>query len=421
MHQAFRYEIDPNDRQRTHLVKHAGCARFAYNWGLARRQEVFKQTGSSPNAIVLNRELNVLKAAELPWMYEVSKCAPQEALRDLDRAYERFFTEIKAAKGERRQTKVGPPRFKKKGRSRDSFRITGAIRVGQKWVQLPRLGKLRLKESTQKMRGRILGVSVSRLADRWFVSLRVEVLRPEPEFRTGATVGIDLGLLSFAVISDEEQPVQGPKALDSGLRKQRRLARCHSRREKGSRNRKKSARRLARHHRRVANIRRDFLHKLSTRLAKTKPVLVLESLNVAGMLGNRSLARKIADSGWGEFRRQLEYKARWYGCRLRMAPRFFPSSKTCSGCGAIKGEMALSERVYSCEVCGLEIDRDRNAALNLARLVAASSTETTKTPGGEAVRPAPRRRASEKQEPSRKCAVVTHAQVSGNGTPLESF
>ncbi len=146
MHQAFRYEIDPNDRQRTHLVKHAGCARFAYNWGLARRQEVFKQTGSSPNAIVLHRELNVLMAAELPWMYEVSKCAPQEALRDLDRAYERFFAEIKAAKAERRQTKVERPRFKRKGRSRDSFRLTGAIRVGQKWVQLPRLGKLRLKE-----------------------------------------------------------------------------------------------------------------------------------------------------------------------------------------------------------------------------------------------------------------------------------
>jgi putative transposase len=409
MHQAFRYEIDPNDRQRTHLAKHAGCARFAYNWGLARRQEVFKHTGSSPNAIALHRELNALKAAGLQWMYEVSKCAPQEALRDLDRAYERFFADIKAAKAGRPQTKVGRPRFKKKGRSRDSFRLTGAIRVGQKWVHLPRLGKLRLKETTEKLRGRILGASVSREAGRWFVSLRVEVQKPEPQFRTGAAVGIDLGLLSFAVISDEEHPVQGPKALERGLRKQRRLARCHSRRQKGSRNRKKSARRLARHHRRVANIRRDFLHKLSTRLAKTKPVLVLESLNVAGMLGNRSLARKISDSGWGDFRRQLEYKAHWYGCRLRMAPRFFPSSKTCSGCGAIKDELALSERVYSCDACGLEIDRDRNAALNLARLVAVSSTETTKTPGGEAVRPARRRRVSMKQEPSGKCAVVTDA------------
>jgi putative transposase len=409
MHQAFRYEIDPNDRQRTNLAKHAGCARFAYNWGLARRQEAFQQTGRSLNAIALHRELNLLKAAELPWMYEVSKCAPQEALRDLDKAYERFFAETKAAKAGRRQTKAGRPRFKKRGRSRDSFRLTGAISVGQKWVQLPRLGKLRLKETTEKLRGRILGASVSRQADRWFVSLRVEVHRRELEFRTGAAVGIDLGLLSFATISDEEQPVQGPKALERGLRKQRRLAKCLSRRQKGSRNRKKAARRLARHHRLVANVRRDFLHKLSTRLAKTKPVLVVESLNVAGMLGRRTLARKIGDSGWGEFQRQLEYKARWYGCRLRRAPRFFPSSKTCSGCGAIKSELALSERVYSCEACGLDIDRDRNAALNLARLVAVSSTETTKTPGGEAVRPAPRRRASEKQEPSRQCAVVTYA------------
>src|SRR5713226_5870015 len=292
--------------------------------------------------------------------------------------------------------------------SRDPFRLTGAIRVGQKWVHLPRLGKLRLKETTEKLRGRILGASVSREADCWFVCLRVEVHRPEAQFRTGAAVGIDLGLLSFAVISDEEQPVQGPKALERGLCKQRRLARCQSRRQKGSHNRKKSARRLARHHRRVANIRRDFLHKLSTRLAKTKPVLVIESLNVGGMLGQRSLARKIADSGWGEFRRQLEYKARWYGCRLRRAPLFFPSSKTCSGCRAVKSELALSERVYSCQACGLSLDRDRNAALNLARLVAVSSTETTKTPDGEAVRPARRWQASMKQEPSRKCAVITN-------------
>jgi putative transposase len=418
IYQAFRYEIDPNDRQRTHLAKHAGCARFAYNWGLARRQLVFKETGNSPNAIALHRELNAMKKTELRWMYEVSKSAPQEALRDLDRAYERFFAEIKTAKARGRKSKVGRPRLKKKGRSRDSFRLTGAIRVGQKWLKLPRLGKLRLKETTDKLRGRILGVSVSREVDRWFVSLRVEVNRPEPEVRSGAPVGIDLGLISFAVISDEAEPVRGPTALDRGLRKQRRLARCHSRRQKGSRNRKKSAQQLARHHRRVANIRRDFLHKLSTRLVKAKPVLVVEYLNVAGMLAHRSLARKIADSGWGEFRRQLEYKALWYGCRLHTAPLFYPSSKTCSACGAMKQELALSERVYSCDACGINIDRDRNAALNLARLVAVSSTETAKTPGGEAVRPAPRRRASMKQEPS--CNVPSSQLRKSRGTVFES-
>src|SRR5260370_6398417 len=184
-------------------------------------------------------------------MYGVSKWDPQEALRDLERACERFFAKMKAASAGRRHKRVGRPRFKKRGRSRDSFRLTGAIRAGQKWVQLPRLGRLRLKETTEKLRGRILGASVSRQADRWFVSLRVEMQRPEPEFRSGAAVGIDLGLLRFAVISDEEQPVQGPKALERGLRKQRRLARGHSRQQKGSRNHKKSALRLARHHRRA--------------------------------------------------------------------------------------------------------------------------------------------------------------------------
>ncbi len=266
MHQAFRYELDPNDRQRTHLAQHAGCARFTYNWGLARRKADFARTGRSPDAVELHRELNRLKASEFPWMYALSKCAPQEALRDLDVAYERFFAEVKAARAEKRRRRVYAPRFKKKGKSRDSFRLTGSISVGERWVRLPRLGRLRLKESSSKLRGKILCASVSREADRWYVSLRVECSRPEPEHREGAAVGVDLGLQSFAAISDEKQPVLGPKALDAGLRKQRRLSRLLSRRQKGSANRKKAAMRLARHHRKVANIRKDFLHKLSTRL-----------------------------------------------------------------------------------------------------------------------------------------------------------
>jgi len=411
MHQAFRYELDPHDRQRTHLVQHAGCARFTYNWGLARRKADFARTGRSPDAIQLHRELNRRKASEFPWMYALSKCAPQEALRDLDRAYQRFFAEVKAARAEKRRRRVGAPRFKKKGKSRDSFRLTGSISVGERWVRLPRLGRLRLKESSSKLQGKILGASVSRAADRWYVSLRVACSRPEPEPREGGAVGVDLGLQSFAAISDEKQPVMGPKALAAGLRKQRRLTRLLSRSQKGSANRTRAALRLARHHRKVANIRKDFLHKLSTRLAKTKPVVVMESLPVSGLLKSRSLARRIADAGWGEFRRQLEYKARWYGCRLISAPLFYPSSKTCSGCGAVKQGLSLAERIYACSSCGLKLDRDRNAALNLALLaqVAASSTETSKTPDGGAGRPAQCRRASMKQELNSRCGAVTNA------------
>ena len=398
-YQAFRYELDPTNKQRTLLAKHAGCARFAYNWGLARRIERYRQTGSSPNAVELNRQLNRLKPSEFPWMYEVSKCAPQEALRDLDMAFKRFFRESKLAKAENRRPRVGFPRFKKKGHSRDSFRLTGHVSPSPRSIRLPRIGHLRTKEGTSKLRGRILAATVNRMADRWYVSLRVAVNVARSDARTGPAVGIDLGIRAFAVISDEPAAVIGPKAMARGLKKQQRLARALSRKQPVSVNRRKAVMRIARHHRRVANVRRDFLHKLSTRLARAKPVIVIERLNVAGMLGNRRLARRIADAGWGEFRRQLEYKCRRLGSQVHRAPLFFPSSKTCSSCGAIKPTLSLNERTYRCDSCGLHIDRDRNAALNLAQLVAVSSTETL-IACGEEIRPARRRPSSTKQEPS---------------------
>ncbi len=395
-YQAFRYELDPNNVQRTHLARHVGAARFAYNWGLARRMELFRHGGSSTNAIELHRELNRLKATAYPWMYEVSKCAPQEALRDLDAAYRRYFMAKTSKKSGFRH--VGFPRFKKKGQARDSFRLTGLISASNRSVKLPRLGRLRTKESVAELRGRIIAATVSREADRWFVSLRVYVSLTCPAVRSGQAVGVDLGITHFAVISDEPDPVSGPSPLEAGLRKQKRLAKAVCRKQLGSANRRRAQLRLARHHRRVASVRRDFLHKLSTGLAKTKPVIVVESLNVAGMLKNRRLARRIADAGWGAFKRQLKYKALRYGCQIIEAPLFFPSSKTCSGCGALKAALDLSERTFGCQACGLTIDRDRNAAHNLARIVAVSSTETL-TACGESVRPASGRRLLLKQEP----------------------
>jgi putative transposase len=396
-YQAFRYELDPTKRQRTNLARHAGCARFAYNWGLARRIELYRHGGLSTNAIELHRELNRLKPIEYRWMYDVSKCAPQEALRDLDAAYRRYFM----AKGSRKSgfQRVGFPRFKKKGQARDSFRLTGLISASDRSVKLPRLGRLRTKESVFKLRGRITAATVSREADRWFVSLRVYVNVGNEAARSGPAVGIDLGITHFAVISDETDPVSGPSPLEAGIRKQRRLAKRLCRKQLGSANRRKAGLRLARHYRRVASVRRDFLHKLSTRLTKTKAIIVVESLNIAGMLKNRPLARRIADAGWGAFRRQLEYKSVRYGCRIIQAPLFFPSSKTCSACGGLKATLDLSERTFCCEHCGLSIDRDRNAAHNLARIVAVSSTETL-TACGENVRPAVGRPLSLKQEPS---------------------
>jgi putative transposase len=293
-------------------------------------------------------------------MYEVSKCAPQESLRDLDRAFKNFFRSLKSGK------RTGFPRFKKKG-IHDSFRLTGSIRVSQSMVVLPRIGRVRTKEETA-LGGHILSATVSREADRWFASFCVERTRGEYN-RTvqGPAIGVDVGINAFCVLSDGTR-IESPKPLEHSLRLLKVRSKQHSRKMLGSANRKKSALRLARLHRRIRNKRRDFLHKLSTQLAKTKSVVVVENLNVRGMMQNHHLSRHIADSGWSQFFTMLSYKTKWYGSSLIKAPRFYPSSKTCCACGSIKQELSLKERQFICEVCGFTIDRDENAARNLEYL-----------------------------------------------------
>ncbi len=359
INQAYRYELDPNKEQRLLLAKHAGAARFAYNWGLARRIALWEQDKISTNAISQHKELNALKKTDFPWMYEVSKCAPQEALRNLDNAFRNFFQGLKAGR------KVGFPKFKKKGRN-DSFRLTGAIHVLAHHVQLPRIGSVRLKEHPV-VEGKILSATVRREADRWFVSIAVEQERADPEPVQGPVVGIDLGLTTFAALSDGEK-IEAPKPLAKHLRRLKRLQRRLSRKQKGSRNRKKAQMRIRRLHRRIRNIRQDFLHKLTTRLAKTKAVIVVEDLNIKGMMQNHHLARHIGDAAWGEMKRQLDYKTRWYGSRMVEADRWYPSSKTCSACGYRLDKLPLSVREWVCPECGVIHDRDENAGKNLEAL-----------------------------------------------------
>jgi len=358
--QAYRYELKPNNKQRTLLAKHAGTARFAYNWGLERRIKEYKETQRSSNAVEQHRQLNRLKKTEFPWMYEVSKCAPQESLRDLDRAFKNFFRSHKSGK------RTGFPRFKKKG-IHDSFRLTGSIHVSQSIVVLPRIGRVRTKEETA-LKGHILSATVSREADRWFASFCVERERGEYNRTVQCpAIGVDVGINSFCVLSDGTR-IGSPKPLEHNLRLLRRRSKQHSRKKLGSANRKKSALRLARLHRRIRNKRKDFLHKLSTQLAKTKSVVVVEDLNVRGMMQNHHLSSRIADSGWSQFFTMLSYKTKWYGSRLIKAPRFYPSSKTCCVCGSIKPELSLKERQFECGICGFTVDRDENAARNLEYL-----------------------------------------------------
>jgi len=376
INKAYRYELDPNNSQRSSLVQHVGVARFAYNWGLEHRIKQYKNNQGDDrftNATKQHKLLNSLKKDQFLWMYETSKCAPQEALRDLHRAFKNFYRGLKTGK------KTGFPRFKRRG-VRDSFRLYGTIRFHERAIQLPRIGKVRIKEMRIHYHsGRILSVTVRRRANRWFVSVTVEenILDPQPV--KGAPVGVDLGVKIRATLSDGAT-FANPRALGRRLRKLRQLSKSLSRKKKGSKNREKAKLLLAKMYLKVFNIRQDTLHKLTTYLAKSHSEVVIEDLQVSGMMKNRRLARAIADMGFYEFRRQLEYKCGWYGSELIVVSRTFPSSKMCSQCGHRKKELSLSERVYHCEQCGLEIDRDLNASLNL---VAVSLPETENACGEE--------------------------------------
>jgi putative transposase len=365
----YKTELDLNNAQITACLKHAGTARFAYNWGLRRYQEEYVKGAKTPTAMSLHKELNEKKKTDFPWMYEVSKCAPQEALRNLEQAFKNFFNNVKKKKQGVHKGKLGYPKLKTKKKGIGSFRLTGAIHIFENQIQLPRLGLLKLKESgylpTKAVH--ILGATVSERAGRWFVSIQVEEEVASPVKASGKVLGVDLGIKTLATTS-EAVAYENPKALRSNLKKLARMARRHSRKVKGSKNRKKATRKLARIHARIAHIRENALHQATSAIAKTKPcTIVLEDLNVQGMMANRKLARAVGDVGMYEFKRQITYKAEKYGSMVNTVSRWFPSSKTCSCCGWVDEDLDLDDRVFVCIECGYVADRDYNAAKNLAQ------------------------------------------------------
>ena len=376
---AFKTELDPNNVQRTMMLRSAGAARFAWNWGLARRMAEYKSTGKSSTAITQHRQLNELKASEFPWMHDVSKCAPQESLRDLDRAYQNFFRRVKAGE------KPGFPKFKSKHRVLPHFRLSQACAIANGKIRLPRIGWVRLKEHgylplTGNQTARQLSVTAKGTGSgRWFVSVQCEVEAPEPRLPDNAAdcIGIDVGLKNYIALSDGTM-VDPPKALRKAMRRIKLLQRRVSSKAKGGSNRRKAVRRLNAAHFKVACRRVDFLHKLTSMLVKTKPAktYVVEDLGIRNMVKNHKLAGAIGDAAWAEFVRQLGYKASAQGMEVVRAPRFFASSKTCSGCGQVKERLDLNERTYICGSCGLTLDRDLNAARNLAQLPQVLREET---------------------------------------------
>lgn len=373
IHKAYKTEIDPNNCQRTLFRKACGSSRWAYNWGLRRKIDAFKETGKSPSSMELHKELNVLKNTPkeeggIPWMYEVSKSAPQNALRDLDQAFKNFFRRCKQGK----PGKKGFPKFKKK-RNPGSFRVD-VVKASSSYIQIPRVGKVRLKERgyipTENVK--ILSATISEQAGKWFVSVNVEIDNYYPQTTSDHVVGVDTGIKSLATTSDGIS-FENPKALRSHEKRLGRYQRSLSRKKKGSQNRKKAVLKVARLHARIASIRRDALHKCSLTIVKSAGKIVLEDLNVAGMVKNRRLSKVISDASMAELHRKIAYKACWRGIPVDYADRWFASSKTCSSCGNVLDQLSLSIRNWTCSACGVSHDRDVNAATNLKNTV--SSTE----------------------------------------------
>jgi putative transposase len=358
---AHKIELQANNKQRTYFAKASGTARFAYNWALDQWQKQYQAHKENPDLPKptqggLRKQLNAIKRVEYPWMLEVTKNAPQMAIIQLGDAFKRFF------KGQ-----ANYPKFKKKG-VHDSFTITNdqfLLNESLNRIRIPNLGWVRLREPL-RFNGKILSATISRQANKWFVSISVETddLSHLRKAENQGVVGVDLGISSLATLSTGEV-VTGSKPLKKLLSRLKKWSKNLSKKQKGSANWNKAKAKLAKLHAKISNIRKGSLHKLTSNLTRRFSVIGIEDLNVKGMLSNGKLARHIADMGFYEFKRQLEYKAQMRGNLIVVADRWYPSSKTCSVCGAIKQDLTLKDRVFKCE-CGHTQDRDLNAAINLA-------------------------------------------------------
>lgn len=464
-HTTFRFCLNPTAEQRVALARHSGAARFAYNECLrmvktaltARRADptvevpwtgfdlinafnAWKKTEAAGRIWAVGRDGVIeLAATGLAWRGEVCQQVFEEAAVDCGHALTAWAD---SRSGRRNGRRVGFPRFKKKTGGPQSFRLRNtnrkgrrpAIRVGDnnrpRSITVPRIGAIAVHDDTRRLRrmlaknrSRILAVTISHRGGRWWACLNVEAADLHPLHRHpprahgdhSGWVGVDRGLTAFAVAAtvDGTEVARfdaAPKPLRTAMSRQRRLTNELSRKKKGSRHHQKAASALRRHHHRIANIRRHFLHQVSNALVKTHEQLVLEDLNVTGMLANHRLAQAIADAGWADFARMLRYKQAWRGGQFELADRYFPSTKTCAACDSISTHMALGDRRFICE-CGYSADRDHNAAVNLARW-AQARYDVDRSPDPQAGGRATNAR--------RRAGAIEHARRAGDASPKEA-
>lgn len=382
--EAVKVALDPSPAQERLLLSHAGAARFAFNAGLAHVQEAI-EAGVKPEwsfySLVrwwnANKDTLAVGDDGVPWWAENSKEAANTGLRSLASALSNW---AKSRKGQRKGKRVGFPRFRAKDRATPRFAYTtgrfGLIDGDPKALRLPRIGRVHCMENVAARVGgaRVLRMTVSRRAGRWYASLTVERDdKPVTKPPRGGAVGVDLGVKTLATLSDGTV-IENPRYLRKSERRLKMEQKALSRKVKGSNRRAKARAKVARIHAHVANQRQDAIHKATTMIAQTYLHISVEDLNVVGMVKNHRLAKAVSDVAFAEFHRQLEYKTAKTGARLHVVDRWYPSSKTCSKCGRVKAKLSLAERVYKCDGCGLVIDRDLNAAVNI--LVAGSAPET---------------------------------------------
>lgn len=395
---AHKIELVPNNKQKTYFRKAFGCARLAYNWGLAEWQRRYEE-GEKVDAYGLKKTFNAIKKEQFPFVTEVTKYATQQPFLNLDKAFRKFFDDLK--KGT-----VSYPQFKKKKDNEGSFYIGGDQvslsytnknskafkklahneKLKHQYLKVPNLGWVKMTESV-RFDGHINGVVISQKGDKYYASFCMQITEeehkrthPDVSSEKNGKAGIDLGI-KYALILSDGIAIENPKPLKNNLRKIKRLSRqldkrTHARTKqerlsgvKKSNNYRKLSLKLANVQRRVANIRRDFTQKVTTILTTHYGQIAVEDLNVKGMVRNHRLAQSVSDVAFGELLRQIEYKSAYNGVTVKKADRFYPSSKTCSVCGNVKHDLKLSDRTYRCDKCGTMIDRDYNASLNLLGLI----------------------------------------------------